>query len=68
MIELLWQAFHAEKGLLVRTDNVKRLREKLYLIRKTDSDLMSLSFIVSPTNPTTELWIVKVRKANAETE
>lgn len=64
LLELLYDALRAEVGIIVQTSNVERLRQKLYALRKEDEDLAALSFIVSPTNPNAELWIVK-RMPNA---
>jgi len=59
MIELLYEALDKEIGIKVATDNVERLRQKLYQFRRENPIFEPLSFIVSPTNPNGELWIVK---------
>lgn len=66
MIELLYEALRQPYGIIVSTDDVERLRAKLYPLRRGDPALMALSFIVSPTNPSSELWIVKKDAADAE--
>jgi hypothetical protein len=38
---------------------VPLLRQKLYALRKGDPQLHVLGFSPSPTNPTTELWILR---------
>ena len=63
MIEFLYQALDAEKGIKVASEDAKLLRQKLYALRSQDPLFACLHFILSPTNPNGELWIVK---ANAE--
>lgn len=59
-LELLYRALNtSERGIIVETNSVERLRAKLYEARKADPDLAVLSFTVSPTAPETQLWIVK---------
>lgn len=60
-LELLYQAIAAKLGVVVETDAVELLRQKLYAARTASLDpaLDNLSFIISPTNPQSELWIVK---------
>jgi hypothetical protein len=59
LIELLYAALNSEHGVVVATDDAVRLRSKLYPLRKSDPDLACLSFTLSPTNPSGELWILK---------
>src|SRR5690606_18328737 len=59
MIELLYEALDKEIGIKVATDNVERLRQKLYQFRRENPIFEHLLFIVSPTNSNGELWIVK---------
>lgn len=59
LIDVLYQALNSEYGVIVRTDNPERLRQKLYAERKKDSELGCLSINVSPTAPESELWIIK---------
>lgn len=59
LLELLYRAYNSPKGIAVTTNSPERLRQKLYAARKVDPDLASLSFTISPFNPTGELWIVK---------
>jgi len=65
LIELLYQALEAEIGIKVETNDVEKLRQKLYRLRGKDPLFEHLSFIVSPTNPNAELWIMK-RKDHAK--
>lgn len=62
LLEILYSAYNAEIGVIVRTDNPERLRQKLYAERKKDPDLACLSFRISPTNPDSELFIMRNTK------
>jgi len=62
MLELLYDALHADVGIRVATEEPTQLREKLYRERKKDPDLRVLSIIQSPLNPTGELWIINKEK------
>ena len=72
LIELLYSAINEPLGVVVSTNNAKHLRAKLYPLRKSDPDLARLAFVVSPTAPDTELWIVnrpeKEIAENSDTE
>lgn len=59
LLEFLYSALHSECGLVLETDNVEFLRQKLYPLRKRDPALMVLSFVVSPSHPASHLWVVK---------
>lgn len=59
LLELLYAASREEFGVVVATEDVGRLRQRLYKLQKTDPDLNRLSLMESPTNPAGELWIVK---------
>jgi hypothetical protein len=59
MRELLLQAVASEHGLVVHTPEPLRLRQKLYSVKKEDVSFICLSFVLSPTDPDNELWIVK---------
>lgn len=67
MIEHLYTALRSPYGVIVETDNVTLLRQKLYALRKQDPALSVLTFKPSPLNPTGELWIIK-RKESDGTE
>lgn len=58
-IELLYEALRSPFGTVVESEDPERLRQQLYPLRKEDPDLAVLSFVISPFNPTTDLWIVK---------
>lgn len=68
LIELLYEALHSEVGIIVQTSDVEKLRQKLYPLRKESEELQVLSFIVSPTNPNSELWIVKNGERKGQTD
>lgn len=63
LLEILYEAYRAPIGVIVRTNDPERLRQKLYAERKKDPDLACLSFRISPSSPETELYILKA-KAN----
>lgn len=57
---LLFSAVSAPFGVSVPTSNPTLLRSKLYAARKRDlASFADLSIILSPTNPSAELWIIK---------
>jgi hypothetical protein len=70
LLEKLYEALREPLGIVVETEDPERLRQRLYALRKErqaeDPQLRILSFIISKTNPQSELWIIKA-KAN-ETE
>lgn len=59
MKEFLYDALASEFGIVIATDNPIKLRERLYPLRKTEPEFADLSFVVSPFNPTKELWIIR---------
>lgn len=59
MKEFLYDALASEFGIILKTDNPIKLRERLYPLRKADAEFADLSFVISPVNPKTELWIIK---------
>lgn len=67
-LEYLYDALRSPRGIVLRTNDVERLRAKLYATRKEtlDPDLEVLSFIPSPTDPS-ELWLVRKGAPNAGT-
>lgn len=58
LTEILYDATRSAYGLVVETDNAERLRQKLYALRRGNSDFDNLSFIISPINGV-DLWILK---------
>lgn len=61
LVEVLYAALRSEAGLVLRTDDPARLRQKLYQTRRAlnDSDLDILRFIASRADPENELMVVK---------
>lgn len=70
LLEKLYDALRSPLGTVIETEDPERLRAKLYALRRerqdTDPQLRVLSFIISPTNPGSELWIVKAKQPNEE--
>lgn len=65
LLEVLYDALRARLGVVVRTNDKKRLRAKLYETRKSDPDLSVLSILDTATVPD-QLYIVKMREPNGE--
>ena len=58
--QLMLDAMNETYGLIVKTADPELLRQRLYSIRYNNKDLFAeLSFVISPTAPETELWIVR---------
>lgn len=69
LLEILYQALHAEIGIEVETEDTDALRQKLYAARRehpTD-EFNNLTFTVSPFDPKTKLWIGKKDVSVSET-
>lgn len=66
MLELLFDALHSKAGIVVKTDDVERCRQKLYALRKQHPELSEISLVPSPTNPKEELWLVKKGDTDGE--
>lgn len=60
MLEFLYQALSAPFGIVLRTNDVEKLRARLYAARKEaqDLDLDNLSLVPSPYS-SSELWILR---------
>lgn len=68
MRDILYEALASEFGLIIECDQPLSLRGKLYAERRADPALSVLSFVLSPDNPDSELWIVKRKEPDyAET-
>lgn len=61
LIDLLYAAYHSELGVVIETNDAERLRQKLYPLRKDQSDFDNLAFVISPLNGI-DLWIIKQPK------
>lgn len=59
LIQHLYNALASEHGIILATPEPEKLRQKLYQVRKKDPELECLSLVISPTNPESELWVVK---------
>lgn len=59
LLTLMYDALASEFGIILRSDNPTKLRERLYPMRKKDPSFEELSFVLSPTNPETDLWIIR---------
>lgn len=56
----LYDALEQPLGIVLQTDNPERLRQKLYEIRREMSPTFdNISFVISPTGPQDQLWLVK---------
>lgn len=67
LASFLFAAQASERGICIATSNPDLLRQQLYATRRQHGqDFAGLSFIISPENPQSELWIVKNERANAE--
>lgn len=64
-----YQALATPSGIKLRSNDVYRLRSRLWTERKKakDRDLWSLSLVLSP-HDRDELWIVKVAEFSYEVE
>jgi len=60
-LEALYRALHSERGIVVRTNDPEKLKQRLYAARRAakDEELAKLSFATSRTNPERDLLIVK---------
>lgn len=56
ILELMFEAYHKNIGIEIETNDPERLRQKCYALRKGHDELTSLSFFISPFDPT-KLWI-----------
>lgn len=59
LIELLYRALEAPLGIVVRTSDPERARQRFYAARKHNPEFEALSIKPSHTNPGTELWLVR---------
>lgn len=66
MTEILYQAVASPIGVIVATNDVTRLRAKLYTLRRADPLFANIALVPSPTNPSSELWVVKKGELDAQ--
>lgn len=57
--EILYMALNSKWGIVVKTDNVEGLKQRLAAKRKKNELFSTLSICTSPFSPTGEVWIVK---------
>jgi hypothetical protein len=57
-LSLMMKALDTDIGIVIRTEDPSKLRQKLYAIRREDSTFANLAFVLTPDAPT-ELWILK---------
>jgi len=58
-IEILFAALNAEFGVVVESEDVERLKQRLSVARAKDPQFAVLSICTSPFAPTSQIWIVK---------
>lgn len=61
LIDLLYDAMSKDIGIIVASEEPLVLRQKLYALRRQDALFEPMSFVLSPTNPAGELWLLKSR-------
>lgn len=64
--EILYTALASPLGIEVETNNPETLRAKLYAARRADPALEPLSIHLSPTSPSTALFIIRRPDATEE--
>ena len=61
-LHLLFRALETPLGIIVATNDPESLRQRLYAEKRkspSPEQFDRLSFIISPDNPTSELWIIR---------
>lgn len=67
LLELLYEALGADGyGIQVHTEDAERLRQKLYPLKNANPIFADLTFILSPFDPATRLWIIKKRNSDGQ--
>ncbi len=70
-LEFWYKALHSPSpfGIVIETDAIERLRQKLYTARRDADDptLEGLVIVTSPSQSETQLWIVKKDAADSRT-
>lgn len=60
LLEYMYDALMQPLGIVMETSSPERLRQKLYNLRKQHEPTFdNLSFVISPTAPDSQLWIIK---------
>lgn len=66
--EILSQALESDIGLVISTNDFPALRMKLYQIKKRKPEFSQLSFLNSPEKPDEDLWVIKRKLKDEESE
>lgn len=68
-LEYLYDALAEPIGIVVLTDSPARLAQRLYRLRTAHAPIFeNLAFVISPTEPQTQLWILKKTHERPEAE
>lgn len=61
LLEILYEALHSELGLVVEAvdGSAEELRAKLYRVRAEHEALSLVSISISPTQPSTHLFLIR---------
>lgn len=61
-------AIACETGLIVRTNHVMRAKAMFYTYRKElgNPDYMFIQIRISPTNPETDLWFIRMKEVQID--
>lgn len=64
LAHILFTATQCTTGLIVRTNDVRRAKAVIYRYRKElgDPELMKIQVRISPTNPETDLWLLRMKE------
>lgn len=65
---LLLRASECEVGLIVRTNDPRLLRNKLYAVKREFPSFASISIVQPPINPESTLWLVNKEAKNGTAE
>lgn len=65
---VLLRAASAEIGVIVSTNNVDLLRQKLYKCMRDDASIPKFSLVTDPAQPTTRIFIIKAELINGSPE
>lgn len=59
LLDLLYRAENSPLGIVVETNDVNRLRQKLYALKKEHDDLKDLILKPHPLNPNSTLFLIR---------
>lgn len=63
-LAIMYQALRSPAGLVVQSNDVPALKQKLYRLKRANADLAPISLVTSPESEN-HLWLVK-GKSDAE--